>query len=161
MKKLQFKNKIKHRILHKAPIPAILPISSTILYILSALSLTTLSTNYSASALTYQNNTNAEYDICPVDWRMPTGGWAGEYGSLTREYGSEIQARNALSASLSGAYYLSTIYPSDYANGRFLSSSFDSASVMCALETSSDRFMAGNTLRRTIGGSVRCLFSGQ
>ena len=66
MKKLQFKNKIKHRILHKAPIPAILPISSTILYILSALSLTTLSTNYSASALTYQDNADIDFTLNPT-----------------------------------------------------------------------------------------------
>ena len=46
---------------------------------------------------------NADYDICPAGWRLPTGGSSGELQSLYRAYGSNVAEFNAgFSTALSG-----------------------------------------------------------
>lgn len=46
---------------------------------------------------------NASYDICPVGWRLATGGSSGELQSLYRTYGSNVSRFNAaFSTALSG-----------------------------------------------------------
>ena len=52
---------------------------------------------------------DAEQDICPANWRMPTGGNTGEYVKLAQKYGSDASNTNSLqynlSTPLSGYYY--------------------------------------------------------
>ncbi len=52
---------------------------------------------------------DASQDICPANWRMPTGGNTGEYFKLAQKYGSDATNANSLqynlSTPLSGSYY--------------------------------------------------------
>ena len=63
-----------------------------------------------ASASTYCYNTNvdkpntlidAEQDLCPAHWRMPTGGSTGDYKALSQKYGSDATSNNSLQYNLS------------------------------------------------------------
>ena len=55
---------------------------------------------------------DAPEDICPANWRMPTGGDSGEYYTLAQKYGSDAINTNSLqynlSTPLSGYYYSSS-----------------------------------------------------
>lgn len=46
---------------------------------------------------------NAEYDVCPAGWRMPTSGPSGEYQTLYTSYSSKADFMNALSTPFSGS----------------------------------------------------------
>ena len=71
----------------------------------------------SASTYCYASNSgvdvpdtliDAPQDICPANWRMPTGGNTGEYYALAQKYGSDASNTNSfqynLSTPLSGYY---------------------------------------------------------
>ncbi|MBR3269951.1 hypothetical protein IKG07_01745 [Candidatus Saccharibacteria bacterium] len=65
--------------------------------------------NYcAATAGTYCTTTssgNAQYDICPAGWRMPTGGASGEYQALANIYtGTTASNPNSLQYNLSTAF---------------------------------------------------------
>lgn len=45
------------------------------------------------------NSSNASQDICPKNWRLPTGGSSGEYNTLYSKYGSSQVGTNSASAS--------------------------------------------------------------
>ena len=98
---------------------------------------------------------NAEYDVCPSGWRLPTGGENGEYQNLYANYGNTPELfRNAFSATLSG-------YFSDYGHntsvGRFWSSThFGNSRAMYALGIDSYIYPSSNYYR-FYGFSVRCL----
>lgn len=56
----------------------------------------TLYNFYAASAGTISgssNSSNAEYDICPSGWRLPTGGSSGEFQALYTEYNTNALMR--------------------------------------------------------------------
>ncbi len=59
----------------------------------------TLYNYYATSAGTISgssNSSNAEYDICPAGWRLPTGGDSGEFQALYAEYNSNALMRASI-----------------------------------------------------------------
>ena len=57
---------------------------------------------------------DAPQDICPANWRMPTGSNTGEYYALAQKYGSDASNTNSLqynlSTPLSGLYNVSSAF---------------------------------------------------
>jgi uncharacterized protein (TIGR02145 family) len=100
---------------------------------------------------------NATQDICPVGWRMPTGGSSGEYQALYTEYSSDAtNFRNALSTPLSGNFSGSSAgLQGSY--GYFWSSTSIGVSSMYSLLVGSSLVDPQYNLMRLRGFSVRCL----
>ena len=112
--------------------------------------------------------TNAQYDICPRGWRMPTSGWDEEIGEFIGEYNDLYSAydhqyvvfRNALRIPLSGYYYYDSIqYQGVY--GLFWSSTWYYGKEMYNVNVDgyglypSDNFYTD----RADGTSVRCIMN--
>lgn len=101
---------------------------------------------------------NAQYDLCPAGWRMPTSGSSGEYQALYAAYSSDATSfRNALSTPLPG-YFSGGYATSQGSYGYFWSSIYSNTDNMYRLLVNSDYVTPANTngTRRT-GYSVRCL----
>ena len=114
----------------------------------------------SAGSYCYASNAgsgNAQYDICPAGWRMPTGGASGEYQALYTAYSSNAaNFEAALSTPLSG-YLRSGSANAQGTNGYFWSSTINDTNNMYALYVyaSSVRPQVGDA--RYDGFSVRCV----
>ena len=100
---------------------------------------------------------DATQDICPKNWRMPTGGGgSGEYRALYTAYSSNAtNFRSALSTPLSGGFGNSAFYQGDY--GYFWSSTRDNGSDMYNLRVSSSGVYPTDYRTRYYGYSVRCV----
>ncbi len=115
--------------------------------------------NYcAASAGTYCNEANegegdAEYDICPAGWRMPTGGNGGEYQTVDTLYDDLI---NALILPLSGRFYGGSTGQVDQ-NGYFWSSTNRDGMRMYYLNRSNQTIDPVGSYRRDRGYSMRCI----
>ena len=102
-------------------------------------------------------DTNANEDICPKGWRMPTGGSNGEYQALYAAYSSDAtNFRDALSIPLSG-YYSDGSARYQGSSGGFWSSTRYSDYFMYFLGVSSSRVYPQINIFRYRGYSVRCL----
>lgn len=116
--------------------------------------------NYcAASAGTYcdeqdEATGDAEYDICPADWRMPTGGNGGEYQALSEM----TDIISALHLPLSGRFYNGA---SGYQgqDGYFWSSTNRDGARMYYLNREGDSINPLGSYRRDRGYSMRCLLS--
>jgi hypothetical protein len=104
---------------------------------------------------------DAPQDICPANWRMPTGGNTGEYFKLAQKYGSDASNNNSLQYNLSTP--LSGNYGGNAASyqgreGEWWSSTYGSSSLMYSLNVSpaivGNRQVSGN-----FGLSMRCLMA--
>lgn len=106
--------------------------------------------------------TDAPQDICPANWRMPTGGSAGEYLTLALKYGSTATETNSLqynlSTPLSGSYYGSSAN-SQGSSGYWWSSTYSSSSYMYFLDVHSTTVGPNDSFYRYYGRSMRCLVS--
>ena len=104
---------------------------------------------------------DAKYDICPAGWRMPTGGYGGEYETLYNAYGAELEPFGmAFHLTLSGRFY---DYGAGYIdeNGYFWSSSYrDGARMRYLLVSRNDGVAATSGFNRDRGYSVRCVAKG-
>ena len=105
---------------------------------------------------------NAEYDVCPANWKSPTGGTNGEYISLFWASNNDSAIfRNSLSTPLSGRYFQATqAFLNTY--GYFWSSTYYGAGSMLDLVVSSsgvDYYRGFNT--REVGNSIRCIANNQ
>ncbi|MBQ8156428.1 hypothetical protein IJ101_01430, partial [Candidatus Saccharibacteria bacterium] len=100
---------------------------------------------------------DADEDICPAGWRMPTGGSSGEHQAIYAAYSSNAtNFRNALSTPLSG-YFVGGSASYQGTTGYFWSSTrYDSFNIYRLLVYSSNVYPQsyGN---RGYGISVRCL----
>ena len=119
--------------------------------------------NYcAATAGTYCYNSDsgigdAQYDVCPKGWRMPTGGSSGEYQALYTAYSSnDSNFRVALSTPLSG-YYNNSSVSSRGSYGHFWSSTRYSGNRMHRLRVSSSSVDPADSNTRSFGYSVRCI----
>lgn len=119
----------------------------------------------SAGSYCYGNGTSygtasgdATEDICPKGWRMPTGDYSGEYGTLSSKYKGVNNFRTALSLPLSGYFYNGSAHGQG-SLGFFLSSTgyTDNSMTILYLSTSDASPSTGNG--RNDGDSVRCLLS--
>ena len=100
---------------------------------------------------------NAEEDICPAGWRMPTGDDSGEYRALYTAYNSDASNyRNALSTPLSGYFYDGSA-SNQGSNGYFWSSTRYDNYVMCILYVDTSYVYSPDYSSRDSGSSVRCL----
>ena len=117
-----------------------------------------------ASAGTYcypenEGTENAEYDICPAGWRMPTGGSSGEYKALYDTYHyDDAKFKNDLSTPLSGNIYGGSV--NDQGKyGHFWSSTTTTSTgnYMYSLFVLSQGASPTNNSQRPTGISVRCL----
>ena len=119
--------------------------------------------NYcAASAGTYcaasgSGSGNAEHDICPKGWRMPTGGSSGEYQALYTAYSSNVaNFQSALVTPLSGVFYDgSTLSQGSF--GYFWSSTRYGGNNMYSLYVNSSGVGPANNCSRYYGTSVRCV----
>ena len=104
---------------------------------------------------------DASQDICPANWRMPTGGTAGEYSILAQEYGSTATETNSLqynlSTPLSGTYtYNST--GSQGSGGVWWSSTYIGPGGVYIMNLpSADVIVLSGGGSRMYGFSIRCL----
>lgn len=107
---------------------------------------------------------DAAQDICPANWRMPTGGTQGEYAALFDKYNNTQNATDAsslqysLSTPLSGAFNDNT---ADYQGlyGDWWSSTNYNTSSMRLLYASSTTVGPFNYYGRYGGLTIRCLVS--
>ena len=104
---------------------------------------------------------DAPQDICPANWRMPTGGDSGEYYTLAQKYGSDAANTNSLqynlSTSLSGFYgNSSAVDQGSY--GYWWSSTYDNSFLMYSLYVDSSN-VNSNVNYLVTGQSMRCLMS--
>ena len=132
--------------------------------------------NFSSSIAVDKQNTaiDAEYDICPSGWRMPTGSSydaterpdGGEYQALYEAYptieggdNQDVRTRKALHLSLSGQFYNgSTSNQGD--NGYIWSSTYRDSDSVYYLDVSTyngSYVSTQSTRNRNNGNSVRCI----
>lgn len=115
--------------------------------------------NYcAASAGTYcdeedEGEGDAEFDICPAGWRMPTGGFGGEYQVVNSQYSNLI---SILHLPLSGRFYRGSSGQIDE-NGYFWSSTNFDGTKMYYLHRDNQMINAFNGYKRDRGYSMRCV----
>ncbi|MBR2994442.1 hypothetical protein IKF32_00790 [Candidatus Saccharibacteria bacterium] len=105
---------------------------------------------------------DAEQDICPANWRMPTGGNTGEYFKLAQKYGNDATNTNSLQYNLSTP--LSGYDNGNAANGQgwigyWWSSTYRNSDTMYGLYVTPTNAYPGNSSGRSSGLSVRCLMT--
>ena len=123
----------------------------------------TLYNYYAATAGTISgdtNNSNAEYDICPAGWRLPTGGPSGELQALYTEYNSNILMRKPVAeggAAFALAGYLSLLTEYQGASGYYWSSTRNDNASMYLLYLDANYINPTNYIDRRGGNSIRCV----
>ena len=105
---------------------------------------------------------DAPQDICPANWRMPTGVNTGEYYALAQKYTNTATDSNSLqynlSTPLSGDYFGSSArYQGSY--GRWWSSTYNDSNFMYLLYVDPTYVNPNNSSSRINGLSMRCLIS--
>ena len=104
-----------------------------------------------------ENERDAEEDICPSNWRMPTGGINGEYGMLLSvlDYDSDLFV-NTLHLPLAGRYYDDA---QDYVDqdGYFWSSTYRDGSRMRYVNYDGHDVNPTGSFNRDRGYSMRCI----
>ena len=123
----------------------------------------------SASTYCYASNSgvdvpdtiiDAPQDICPANWRMPTGGNTGEYYALTQKYGNDATNTNSLqynlSTPLSGEYESSSVHDQG-SHGYWWSSTFDNSFGMSGLRVEPTNVLPSGGNPRSCGRSMKCL----
>ena len=105
---------------------------------------------------------DAPEDICPANWRMPTGGNTGEYFALAQKYGSDASSNNSLqynlSTPLSGYYSGSSAY-NQGSYGNWWSSTYNDSYSIYNLGVNSTSVYPGGLSYRSSGLSMRCLLA--
>ena len=103
------------------------------------------------------NGQNTTVSICPKGWRLPTGGYGGEFYILYISYDSSFLRSNPVNLTLSG-YAWSNVHRYQGSGGRYWSSTVDSNKYAYHfyLDTSTTYF-AVNYYDKYHGFSVRCI----
>ena len=106
---------------------------------------------------------DADQDICPANWRMPTGGSTGECFALSQKYGTYATNSNSLqynfSTPLSGEFSISSA-SGQGSYGHFWSSTFNGGSYMSFLGVTPTSAIPMYSNHRNVGQSIRCLIGG-
>ena len=105
---------------------------------------------------------DAPQDICPANWRMPTGGNTGEYSTLAQKYTNIAIETNSLqynlSTPLSGYCYGSSAYYQG-SSGDWWSSTYSISYDMYSLGVGSTNVSLYSSNKRNYGLSMRCLMA--
>ena len=109
---------------------------------------------------------DAPYDVCPANWRMPTGGPNGEYYVLYNKYNTTVDATNSaslqynLSTPLSGIFsFDDPVYSQDILGAYWSSTYFNEYSIY-GLSVAALNVYPDNSADYRFGGqTVRCLVS--
>ena len=125
----------------------------------------------SASTYCYADNSgvdvpdtiiDAPQDICPANWRMPTGGNTGEYSTLAQKYTNTATEANSLqynlSTPLSGGY-LSSSAGNQGSYGYWWSSTYYNGNSMYFMFVDPANVYPSYGNYRFSGHSMRCLMS--
>lgn len=106
---------------------------------------------------------DAPYDICPSNWRMPTGGPQGEYTTLAQNYNSTAADPGSLqfnlSTPLSGGFVMGS-WSTQNNSGAWLSSTVSEAdyiNYMYDLNVTSTTASTSGTTYRNFGATIRCI----
>ena len=107
---------------------------------------------------------DANQDICPSNWRLPTGSDSGEYALLVAQYapndGGSQSIQYNLSTPLSG--YLSATEPYSFgSNGYWQSSTRQFTGEMYTFSVWQDNITLGGSSSRDWGMPIRCLVDKQ
>ena len=133
-----------------------------VLYNLCAASVGTYCYDVGQGANKEGTDVDVAYDVCPVNWRMPTGGADGEFGRLNQKYNTTMTAtdnkslQHNFSATLAGFYNVSSVN-SKNRWGYWWSSTYYGGNAVYGLYTSSSDVYPDNNLSREFGYSVRCV----
>ena len=113
----------------------------------------------SAGSYCYTNGTgssNANQDICPAGWHMPTSGSGGEIQNLYTVYTNAADFMSALSTPLSGFYYSSTYFQKG-AYGSFWSPTHSNGGSILTTQLAPSMVTQNYARNRYFGFSVRCI----
>ena len=105
---------------------------------------------------------DAEQDICPANWRMPTGGNTGEYSTLAQKYTYTATEANSLQYNLStplSGYYGGNSASSQGFDGNWWSSTYSMSNYMFTLNVYSTGTATNSDSSRNFGRSMRCLMA--
>ena len=112
------------------------------------------------------NATDTTHDICPKNWRMPTGGTAdrttgfGEYQALSNIINNQANYKAALSLPLSGYFDSATQYNLG-SFGYWWSSTFNGGLISYSLHAYSSGVYPAYYIYRIYGFSMRCVLGGE
>ena len=100
---------------------------------------------------------SATQDLCPINWRLPTGENTGEYRVLynIKEYSNRTNYRNALHLPLPGSY--SNVIYDRGSYGVFWSSTWFNRSNMYYMIVTPSSINSNVGTSRSMGQSVRCI----
>ena len=113
-------------------------------------------------------NTDAEYDICPAGWRLPTGGSSGEFQTLysNSAYNTNVKMRAPITSG-GAAFALSGYFTSGAAGNQGVNSSYWSSTMSSAiymhylrLGTGTSDVYPADSGWRSYGISIRCIAKG-
>ena len=105
---------------------------------------------------------DAPQDICPANWRMPTGGNTGEYSKLAQKYGSDATNNNSLQYNLStplSGYYVGNAASNQGSYGYWWSSTYYGSNYMYNLYVNPTFVNPYYYYSRNDGRSMRCLMA--
>ena len=105
---------------------------------------------------------DAPQDICPANWRMPTGGNTGEYYALAQKYGNTATETNSLQYNLStplSGYYTGSSASLQGSSGVWWSSTYFNSYYMYSLNVGPTYVYPDVSNYRFSGLSMRCLIS--
>ncbi len=106
---------------------------------------------------------DAPQDICPANWRMPTGGNTGEYSTLAQKYTDTATEANSLqynlSTPLSGRYLGSSESSHQGSVGYWWSSTYRDSNAMYFLYVYPTSVSPSIFTSRNLGLSMRCLMA--
>ena len=105
---------------------------------------------------------DAPQDICPANWRMPTGGNTREYYALAQKYGSTATETNSLQYNLFtplSGYYGGSSANDQGSNGYWWSSTYYGSNYMYLLYVNPTVVYLSNGSTRYNGLSMRCLMA--
>ena len=99
---------------------------------------------------------DAEEDICPKGWRLPTGGESGEYQNLISEYDDATTFKNTLRSALYG-YFKNSSTNHIGSTGSFWSSTGVGDDHIYSLDVRANRVNQDYSSNRNAGISIRCI----
>ncbi len=105
---------------------------------------------------------DASQDICPANWRMPTGGNTGEYSKLAQKYGSDATSNNSLQYNLStplSGFYSGNAASYQGSDGYWWSSTYYNIDFMYYPGVSPTSVYPDLNGSRNVGQSMRCLMA--